>query len=111
MKLSTYLCLLSLAVITGLSAESCSCSEEYVREESVSSRVKDKSAYKLGEEHAAKLLEVVDNEAAVQDGLLDVRARMSNIRSKLGAQSATDYERGFTDYIRANNDSLAGILF
>ena len=91
--------------------QSCSCSEKTVNHETVSDKVKDHKAYKLGGEHAARLLEHVEDEAAVQDGLLDVRARINNIHSKLGAQSSADYERGFTDYIRENCDSLALLLF
>ncbi len=36
---------------------------------------------------------------------------MSNIESKFGRQSSVDYERGFTDYIKENCDSLAQIIF
>lgn len=93
------------------SAVSCSCSEKNAQQETVSGKVKDKKAYRLGGEHAERLLEYAAEEDALQDGLLDIKARISNIRSKLGAQSATDYERGFTDYIRSHNDSLARILF
>lgn len=49
--------------------------------------------------------------AALQDALLDVRARITNIHDRLGAQASADYERGFTDYIKANDDSLARVLF
>lgn len=77
----------------------------------VSSRVVDQNAYGLGAEHARQLLENVGSEDRVQDGLLEVRARMSNIESKFGRQSSVDYERGFTDYIKENCDSLAQIIF
>lgn len=100
----------ALSLLQG-AAVSCSCSEETPKQETVSGKVKDKKAYRLGGEHAQRLLEQAANEDSLQDGLLDIRARISNIHSKLGAQAAADYERGFTDYIRANNDSLARILF
>ncbi len=74
-------------------------------------RVKDHEAYALGEQSAAELISVSDNEPAVQEKLLEIRARATNIGEKLGAQSAADYERGFTRYIEANHDSLARILF
>ncbi len=77
----------------------------------VSSRVRDHEAYSLGEQHAAVILKVSDNESAVQEKLLDVRARITNISVRLGAQSAADYERGFINYIKENNDSIAGVLF
>lgn len=73
--------------------------------------VKDKKAYALGEEHARQLILIADDEAAVQDKLLDIRARISNIQSHLGSQSANDYEAGFTDYLHLNSDSLARIIF
>ncbi len=103
---------LAIACLTGEICLSCSFSENSgSHTETVSSKVKDKKAYHLGEEHAERLLQYANNEDALQDGLLDIRARISNIRSKLGTQAAADYERGFTDYIRTNHDSLARILF
>lgn len=105
---------LAIACLTGAICLSCSCTgsnDNGTPSETVSEKVKDKKAYRLGEEHAERLLQYANNEDALQDGLLDIRARISNIRAKLGAQAAADYERGFTDYIRTNNDSLARILF
>jgi len=99
--------LLLSAVMAG-----CSCSESTAeREKADDGRVRDKHAYALGQEHGAETVAIQDNQAELEDKLLDVRARITNISSKLGAQSARDYERGFTDYIRANSDSLARILF
>ncbi|MCM1522367.1 MAG: hypothetical protein NC039_06925 [Muribaculaceae bacterium] len=72
---------------------------------------RDKEAYALGQAHAKEVIAIADDEAALQDKLLEIRARISNIDSKLGAQSATDYEAGFTDGIKAGSDSLARILF
>lgn len=78
---------------------------------SVSRHVRDRRAYTLGREHGQKVAGLRGDEPALQEALLDVRARMTNIHDRLGPQSAADYERGFTDYIRANDDSLARILF
>lgn len=77
----------------------------------VSRHVRDRKAYSLGQEHGEAVVKLRDDEAAMQDALLDVRARMTNIRSRLGAQAEADYERGFVDYIKANDDSLARVLF
>ncbi|MDE6327316.1 MAG: hypothetical protein K2L91_02195 [Duncaniella sp.] len=77
----------------------------------VSQRVKDHDAYSLGERHAAALIEISSDEAAVQDRLLEIHARATNIGEKIGAQSAADYERGFTRYIQNHSDSLARLLF
>jgi len=79
--------------------------------EGVSRHVRDRKAYALGQEHGQKVVAMRDDEPAVQDALLDVRARMTNIHDRLGAQASADYERGFVDYIKANDDSLARVLF
>lgn len=77
----------------------------------VSGHVKDRKAYSLGQEHGERIVGVRSDEPALQDALLDVRARITNIHSRIGAQAAADYERGFVDYIKANDDSLAHVLF
>lgn len=76
----------------------------------VSSKVRDRQAYNLGKEHAAEAVRLKDP-SALQDYLLEVRARMSNISARVGRQAAADYERGFTDGVTAANDSLARELF
>lgn len=95
-------------------AVSCSCGSTdgtSPQGEKVSNKVKDWKAYNLGADHANKVIEIANDEGQLQEALLEVRARISNIHSKLGAQSATDYERGFTEEIRAKKDSLARIIF
>lgn len=94
----------------------CSCSSEegedsVPKKEKVSSKVKDWKAYNLGADHAKEIIAIAHDESELQDALLEVRARITNIETKLGAQSATDYERGFTEYIRTEKDSLARIIF
>lgn len=97
-----------ISLLLLLSAGGCSCSHD---RNYVSTHVRDKKAYSLGEEHAQRIIDIRTNESAVQEALLDIRARMTNIDSHLGAQAAADYERGFTDYIRQHDDSLARVLF
>lgn len=77
----------------------------------VSRHVRDRHAYSLGKEHAERILKLSDDESALQDGLLDVRARVTNINDRIGPQAAADYERGFVDYITEHDDSLASVLF
>ncbi len=77
----------------------------------VSSRVRDRQAYNLGKDHAAEAVKLKDDPSALQDYLLEVRARMTNIGARVGRQAAVDYERGFTDGVTAANDSLARELF
>ena len=48
----------------------------------VSEKVHDKKAYALGEQHAREAIAISGDEAALQDKLLDVRARISNISSE-----------------------------
>ena len=99
---------LFIAILVALFVSSCSCSGD---KQHVSKNVRDQKAYVLGESHGKRAVELINDEGELQDLLLDVRARTSNIRSKLGAQSAADYERGFHDYVKANSDSLAKLLF
>lgn len=77
----------------------------------VTKRVRDQRAYALGERHAEELIAISDNENAVQDQLLEIRARIYNFSTVVSPQSGADYERGFTDYVKAHSDSLARILF
>lgn len=77
----------------------------------VSRHVRDRKAYSLGQEHAGAVISLRDDESALQDALLDVRARITNIHDRIGAQAAADYERGFVDYITEKDDSLARVLF
>lgn len=77
----------------------------------VSPYVKDRKAYSLGREHARRIMALRDDEASLQDGLLDVRARITNINDRLGAHASADYERGFVDCITEEDDSLAKVLF
>lgn len=77
----------------------------------VTPHVRDHEAYTLGKEHAARVAAVAADEGAVQEALLDVRARISNIRSKISPQSAADYETGFRDGLRHDCDSLARLIF
>lgn len=92
----------------------CSCSstaEHTVEGEKVSTKIEDWKAYNLGAEHAKEIILIAHDEDALQDALLEVRARITNIHTKLGAQSAYDYERGFEECIRTEKDSLARIIF
>lgn len=108
-----YAIYLSACVLTAALSTGCSCSSDTRtgQTEKVSGKVKDWKAYNLGADHAKEVISISDDEAKLQDALLEVRARITNIRTKLGAQAATDYERGFTEEIRTKKDSLARIIF
>lgn len=108
-SLKFYLLAVTAIFSASTSITSCSCSTDGSSTH-VSSRVMDKDAYRLGEQHAREAIDLSGNETALQEKLLDIRARITNIRYNLGAQSAADYERGFTRYIKANSDTLTQLL-
>ena len=101
-------CLSILLTVLALALTGCD-SRPYGKE--VTARVRDHKAYALGERHAEELISISGDEARVQDELLEIRARIYNFSTMVSPQSGADYERGFTDYITANSDSLARILF
>lgn len=104
---------LALCIMSAVASAGCSCgsSESGTPSEKVSKKVKDWKAYNLGVDHAKEVIAISHDEPKLQDALLEVRARITNIHTKLGAQSAADYERGFTEEIRTEKDSLARIIF
>lgn len=67
--------------------------------------------YNLGARHASDMLIECGDTLAIQDYLLEIAARRSNIGARMGSQAAADYQAGFKDYILNHNDSLARILF
>jgi len=104
----------TLCIMSAVASAGCGCSSSSELEtppEKVSSKVKDWKAYNLGVDHAKEVIAISNDEPKLQDALLEVRARITNIHTKLGAQSAADYERGFTEEIRTEKDSLARIIF
>ena len=101
MKILTFI---SSVVLLSLTLVSCG-------GDGVSSRVRDRQAYNLGKEHAAEAVKLSESPSELQDYLLEVRARMTNIGARVGRPAAADYERGFTDGVTAGSDSLARELF
>lgn len=71
---------------------------------------RDSGAYKLGMRHGGMLLELT-TEDSVQDFLLEVRARETNIRARLRNSAGEAYVEGFKDYVKAHSDSMAKVLF
>lgn len=67
--------------------------------------------YNLGARHASDMLVSCGDTLEIQEYLLEIAARRSNIGSRMGRQAAADYQAGFKDYIKSHNDSLARILF
>lgn len=67
-------------------------------------------AYRLGQTQAERIINCTDEEA-LQDSLLEIRSRIYHIGINVGEEQAEEFEKGFIDYIRQNNDSLAQELF
>ena len=72
---------------------------------------RDSAAYLRGVADAASLLEVVSDSHHLHDGLLEVRARETQIRTTERQEAADAYIKGFRHHIQFHNDSLAHILF
>lgn len=61
-------------------------------------------------EHAEFLVNGCHNDDERALMLLDVRARESNIRSRLGDNAADAYIKGFKHSLRLNSDSLSSVI-
>lgn len=72
---------------------------------------RDSAAYKLGAEHALRMLERATDTVAIADALLDVRARETDIRRRLRDSAADAYVAGFTDMVAERNPQLASEIF
>lgn len=66
--------------------------------------------YILGREHAVRLhSDISDTELC--DELLDINARITNIRNRIGNEAAENYIAGLRDYLKENSDTLYMALF
>ncbi len=72
---------------------------------------RDSASYLSGVDDASALLEVVGDSHRLHDGLLEVRARETHIRTTVRPEAADAYIKGFRHHIFTHNDSLARILF
>lgn len=72
---------------------------------------RDSGAYRLGLDHGRILVEEKKAVDSINDFLLEVRARETNIRSLLRESAGDAYVKGFQEYVRSHNDSLARELF
>ena len=72
---------------------------------------RDSAAYLHGIDDAAALLETVTDRHRLHDGLLEVRASETHIRSTVRPEAADAYIKGFRHHIFTQNDSLARIIF
>lgn len=71
----------------------------------------DSAPYKLGFKHAQELVRCGADTSRINDCLLDINARITNIRSRIGEDAAKQYTNGLRDYLRENDAALATLLF
>lgn len=72
--------------------------------------VTDSEVYMMGQEAARAMLLQCSTIEEVEQQLLDVRARLHNINSRVGSRAAADYKKGFETYIKQNNDTLYALI-
>ena len=70
----------------------------------------DTSAWFLGVEHAVRLVRECDSDDKRGLRLLEVRARETNIRNRIGDSAADAYVSGFEHGLRTESDSLARVV-
>lgn len=72
--------------------------------------ISNPKAYALGQRQGSVALDAAADTEALEDVLLDTRARVTEPEQKHGRDAASDYRRGFEDAISASNDTLAATL-
>lgn len=70
----------------------------------------DLEVFKLGSDDAHKMLDKCQTITEIERELLDVKARIHLINTRVGADAARDYTEGFESYIKENNDSIARLI-
>lgn len=70
----------------------------------------DTAAWNLGNEHAVAFVRECADDDARGLRLLDIRARESNIRARIGDSAADAYVAGFEYQLRQQSDSLARVI-
>lgn len=83
---------------------------EEVKTEAVAANLNEEP-YRLGREHAARLHEQCKSQGEVRDELLDINARITLIRSRIGDEAAVSYKQGLKDYLTEVADTLASLPF
>ncbi len=66
--------------------------------------------YRLGQDQALKIHQCRST-TEQQDMLLDINARLTNIRGRIGEEAANDFLHGFRDRLTELGDTLAVSLF
>ena len=71
----------------------------------------DKDIFNLGVRDANAMLDTCRNDAEIEMALLDTRARIHLINTRVGARAAEDYTKGFVSCVKSRNDTLAAKIF
>jgi hypothetical protein len=71
----------------------------------------DSAVYRLGRDHARRMLEQCATTDELRQELLDIRARETVIRSRMCPLSGDAYIQGVRHYIKEHGDTLADTLF
>lgn len=72
---------------------------------------RDSDIYQMGRRHAAYMLDTYTHVDSIARQLLEVRARETEIETKVDRAAADAYIAGFTSYIRSENPQLADSIF
>lgn len=72
---------------------------------------RDSSLYQMGRRHAAYLLSHYDHPDSISAQLLEIRARETDIRTRVDDSAADAYVYGFTTYITENDKALSDSIF
>lgn len=72
----------------------------------VSDHQVDSTIYKMGIKAAHELMDAVRDTSDFNSALLDIQARIHLIRTRVDAEAAADYSKGFTDGVSVRCDSL-----
>lgn len=79
--------------------------------ETVEIAPRDSDIFLMGQRHAAYMLDNSTRIDSIARQLLEVRARETEIESKVDRAAADAYIAGFTSYIRSENPELADSIF
>lgn len=72
---------------------------------------RDSSLYQMGRRHAAYILNRYSHPDSICAQLLEIRARETDIRTRVDNDAADAYVYGFTTYIAENDKALADSIF
>ncbi len=100
-----------ISAVALLSTALSSCSGDNNRTSAHDTRSMAQRAYSLGTEDANAIIAECHTETAVRIRLLDIRAKATNIKSRISEDAAHEYLSGFRHALEQHGDTLATTLF